>query len=117
VPLVPYYLPFEIELVDDQFLHATELLRGCRISFGDHTFPINLIPIRLGSFDAIIRMDWLAAHRAEIVCFEKSVRIPLPRINDLVDQLQGSCFFSKIDLQSGYHQFRVQEKDIRKTAF
>ncbi|GJU32959.1 putative reverse transcriptase domain-containing protein [Tanacetum coccineum] len=44
-------------------------------------------------------------------------RYPLPRINDLFDQLQGSSIYSKIDLRSGYHQLRVREKDISKTAF
>ncbi|GJV50056.1 putative reverse transcriptase domain-containing protein [Tanacetum coccineum] len=42
---------------------------------------------------------------------------PLPRIDDLFDQLQGSWFFSKIDCWSGYHQLRVHEDDIPKTAF
>ncbi|GJT67450.1 putative reverse transcriptase domain-containing protein [Tanacetum coccineum] len=44
-------------------------------------------------------------------------RYPLPRIDDLFDQLQGSSVYSKIDLRSGYHQLRVQEEDILKTAF
>jgi hypothetical protein len=39
-------------------------------------------------------------------------RYPLPRIDDLFDQLQGSQVFSKIDLRSGYHQLKVQEKDV-----
>ncbi|GJW12806.1 hypothetical protein Tco_1578633 [Tanacetum coccineum] len=44
-------------------------------------------------------------------------RYPLPRINDLFDQFQGSRVYSKIDLRSSYHQPRVQEEDIPKTAF
>ncbi|KAJ0867325.1 putative nucleotidyltransferase, Ribonuclease H [Helianthus annuus] len=42
---------------------------------------------------------------------------PLPRIDDLFDQLQGARFFFKINLRSGYHQLKVQEEDIPKTAF
>ncbi|GKB20967.1 putative reverse transcriptase domain-containing protein [Tanacetum coccineum] len=44
-------------------------------------------------------------------------RYPLPRIDDLFDQLQGSRLYSKIYLRSGYHQLRVREEDIPKTAF
>nr|GEY69049.1 putative reverse transcriptase domain-containing protein [Tanacetum cinerariifolium] len=44
-------------------------------------------------------------------------RYPLPRIDDLFDQLQGSRVYSKIDLRSGYHQLRVLEEDIPKTTF
>ncbi|GKE10938.1 putative reverse transcriptase domain-containing protein [Tanacetum coccineum] len=44
-------------------------------------------------------------------------RYPLLRIDDLFDQLQGSSVYLKIDLRSGYHQLRVQEEDIPKTAF
>ncbi|KAL0544422.1 hypothetical protein IC582_019537 [Cucumis melo] len=44
-------------------------------------------------------------------------RYPLPRIDDLFDQLQGATVFSKINLRSGYHQLRIKDGDVPKTAF
>ncbi|KAL0536747.1 hypothetical protein IC582_025707 [Cucumis melo] len=44
-------------------------------------------------------------------------RYPLPRIDDLFDQLQGATVFSKIDLRSGYHQLKIKDGDVLKTAF
>nr|GEX54053.1 putative reverse transcriptase domain-containing protein [Tanacetum cinerariifolium] len=98
-----------------------------------------------GRFEVIIRMDWLSDHKAKIICHEKVVRIPLldgkvlrvlgekpkeklnkltiknryplPRIDDLLDQLQGSQYFFKIGLRSEYHQLRVHANDIPKTMF
>jgi hypothetical protein len=44
-------------------------------------------------------------------------KYPLPRIDDMFDQLCGACVFSKIDLRSGYHQLKIRECDIPKIAF
>ena len=44
-------------------------------------------------------------------------RYPLPRIDDLFDQLRGACVFSKIDLRSGYYQLKIRSDDVPKTAF
>ena len=44
-------------------------------------------------------------------------KYPLPRIDDLFDQLQGASVFSKINLRSDYHQLRIKESDVPKTTF
>nr|GEU53667.1 putative reverse transcriptase domain-containing protein [Tanacetum cinerariifolium] len=222
---------YEIEIASGQLVEIDKVIRGCKLDIEGYVFDINLIPFRSGSFDVIIRMDWLSDHKAEIICHEKVVRIPLldgnvlrvlgekpeekmrqlmstkatekkqeeivvielvprltsvakspcrlvpfeleefsgqlkeiqdkgfirpsstlcgapvlfvkkkdgsfrmcidyrelnkliiknryllPRIDDLFDQLQGSQYFSKIDLRSGYHQLREHEDDISKTVF
>ncbi|GJS85051.1 putative reverse transcriptase domain-containing protein [Tanacetum coccineum] len=60
---------------------------------------------------------WMCIDYRELNKLTVKNRYPLPRIDDLFDQLQGSSVYSKIDLRSGYHQLRVREEDIPKTAF
>ncbi|GJS36542.1 putative reverse transcriptase domain-containing protein [Tanacetum coccineum] len=248
-------LGYEIKIASGLIVVTNMIVRGCRLELEGHTFIIDLIPFGHGSFNVIVRMDWLLKLRAKIVCFEKIVQIrlfnreilevhgeclegnlkqlksikvddqklkdipvvcnfpgvfledlsglpppcelefridlipramlvskspyrlaptkmqelsnqlkelqykgfirpssspwgapmlyvkkkdgsfrmyidyqelnkltiknryPLPRIDDLFNQLQGSRYFSKIDLRSSYHQLRVRKEDIPKTAF
>ncbi|GKB04116.1 putative reverse transcriptase domain-containing protein [Tanacetum coccineum] len=211
---------YDVELADGRIIGLNTILRGCTLNILNHPFNIDLMPVELGSFNAIIGMDWLVKYQEIIVCAEKIVlflahvttkevedksekkrledvpivqdflkvfledlparapyrlapsemkelseqlkelsdkgfirpssspwgapvlfvkkkdrsfrmcidyrelnkltvknRYPLLRIDDLFDQLQGSSVYSKIDLRSGYHQLRVREEDIPKTAF
>ncbi|GJQ92222.1 putative reverse transcriptase domain-containing protein [Tanacetum coccineum] len=214
---------YEVELADRRIVSTNTILKVYTLSLVNHIFKINLIPIKLGTFNIIIGMDWLLKHDAVIVCGEKVVHIPyknktltvegdkggsrlkvisciearkyveqvsgvalvaralyrlapsemkelsvqlqellekgfirpssslwgapvlfvkkkdgsfrmcidyrelnkltvknrypLPRIDDLFDQLQGSSVYSKIDLRSGYHQLCINEEDISITAF
>nr|GEV16253.1 reverse transcriptase domain-containing protein [Tanacetum cinerariifolium] len=188
---------YDVEQADGRIIELNTILRGCTLNFLNHPFNIDLMPVELGSFDALIGMEWLAKYHAVIVCAEKIVRIPwgneilivhgdeirapyrlapsemkelseqltelsekglirtssspwgapvlfvkkkdgsfrmcidyrelnkltvknrfpLPRIDYLFDQLQGSSVYSKIDLRSSYHQLRVREADIPNIAF
>ena len=60
---------------------------------------------------------WLCIYYKELNKVIVRNKYPLPWINDLFNKLQGACVFTKIDLQSGYHQLRVKGEDVPKTAF
>ncbi|GJS20318.1 reverse transcriptase domain-containing protein [Tanacetum coccineum] len=68
---------YEIEISSGQLVEIDKVIRGCKLQIEGHVFDINLIPFGSGSFDVIIGMDWLSDHKAEIICHEKVVRIPL----------------------------------------
>ncbi|GKC47969.1 putative reverse transcriptase domain-containing protein [Tanacetum coccineum] len=237
---------YDIEMADNNLVSTNTVIQGATLTLLNQPFKIDLIPIKLGSFDVVIGMDWLSKYHARIICDEKVIHIPidgetliiraqimekkseekrledipvvrefpkvfpedlpwlppirqvefqidlipgatpvarapyrlapsemqelsnqlqeladrgfirpstspwgapvlfvkkkdgsfrmcidyrelnkltvknrypLPRIDDLFDQLQGSSVYSKIDLRSGYHQLRVRDEDIPKTAF
>nr|GEY93786.1 putative reverse transcriptase domain-containing protein [Tanacetum cinerariifolium] len=63
------------------------------------------------------RPFWMCIDYRELKKLTVKNRYPLPRIDDLFDQLQESSIYLKIDLRSGYHQLKVREEDIPKTAF
>nr|GFA58209.1 hypothetical protein [Tanacetum cinerariifolium] len=66
----------DVELADGRIIGLNTILRGCTLNLLNHPFNIDLMPVELGSFDAIIGMDWLAKYQAVIVCAEEIVRIP-----------------------------------------
>jgi hypothetical protein len=89
------------ELLDKQFIHPSSSPWGAPMIFVEKK-------------DGTQRMcvDYRALNEVTI-----KNKYPLPRIEDLFDQLEGARIFSKIDLRSGYHQLRIRPSDIAKTAF
>nr|GEX54909.1 hypothetical protein [Tanacetum cinerariifolium] len=67
---------YEIELADGRVVSTNIVLKGYTLNLVNHIFEIDLMPIKLGTFDVIIGMDWLVKHDAAIVCGEKVVCIP-----------------------------------------
>ncbi|GJX22569.1 putative reverse transcriptase domain-containing protein [Tanacetum coccineum] len=148
---------------------------GATLTLLNQPFEIDLMSIKLGSFDVVIGMDWLSKYHARIICDEKVIHIPIngetliirvmekksdekrledilvvrefpevfpedlpglpPQTEVLSDQVlhpgellsylskrktdlsECSSVYSKIDLRLGYHQLRVRDEDIPKTAF
>ncbi|GJU51265.1 putative reverse transcriptase domain-containing protein [Tanacetum coccineum] len=106
----PYRLsPSKIEELSGQLkeLQDKDFIRPSSFPWGA---PVLFVKKKDGSFKMYI--DYRKLNKLAI-----KNRYPLPRIDDLFDQLQGSQYFSKIDLRSGYHQLRVHEDDIPKTVF
>nr|GEU31846.1 hypothetical protein [Tanacetum cinerariifolium] len=68
---------YDVELADGRIIWVNRHIRGCTLNFLNHPFNIDLMPVKMGSFDVIIGMDWLDKHHAVIVCDEKLVRVPL----------------------------------------
>ncbi|GKC79099.1 putative reverse transcriptase domain-containing protein, partial [Tanacetum coccineum] len=69
---------YKIEIASGQLVEIDKVIKGCKLKIKGHVFDIDLIPFGHGSFDMIIGMNWLSNYKAEIICHEKVVRIPLP---------------------------------------
>ncbi|GJR84842.1 putative reverse transcriptase domain-containing protein [Tanacetum coccineum] len=147
---------FNIEMADENLVSTNTVIQGATLTLLNQPFKIDLMPIKLDSFDVVISMDWLSKYHARIILMEKKSDekrledIPVVRESpevfpkdlhglppvrqELSNQLQerellsyllkrktdlseGSSVYSKIDLRSGYHQLRVRDEDIPKTAF
>nr|GEV03229.1 reverse transcriptase domain-containing protein [Tanacetum cinerariifolium] len=110
VAWAPYRLgPSEMKELSDQLKELADK-RFIRPSPSPWGAPVLFVKKKDGSF-------WMCIDYRELNKLTVKNRYPLPRIDDLFDQLQGSSVYSKIDLKSGYHQLRVREEDISKTAF
>ncbi|GKB57992.1 reverse transcriptase domain-containing protein [Tanacetum coccineum] len=68
---------YNIEMADRNLVSTNTVIKGCTLTLLNQPFEIDLMPIKLGSFDVVIGMDWLSKYRAKILCDEKVVHIPI----------------------------------------
>ncbi|KAA3473717.1 DNA/RNA polymerases superfamily protein [Gossypium australe] len=110
ISIAPYRMvPTELKELKAQLQELTE--RGfARLSFSPWGAPVLLVKKKDGTMRMCI--DYRQLNKVTI-----KNKYPLPRIDDLFDQLKGASVFSKIDLRSGYYQLRVKDSDVPKTAF
>nr|GEW38676.1 reverse transcriptase domain-containing protein [Tanacetum cinerariifolium] len=90
------------KMADGNLISTNTVIQDCTLSLLNQPFEIDLMPIKLDSFDIVIGMDWLSKYHAKIICDEKVVHI-LIKDETLIIR--------------GYHQLRVRDEDIPKTAF
>ncbi|PWA72441.1 reverse transcriptase domain-containing protein [Artemisia annua] len=117
VALDTYY---EIEMTDGNLVSTNTVLKGCTLTLLNHPFEIDLIPMRLGSFDVVVGMDWLSKNQAKILCDEKIIHVP---INDKTLIIRGdksktrlnfiSCIKTERYISRGCQVFIIQVTETK----
>nr|GEU57834.1 hypothetical protein [Tanacetum cinerariifolium] len=141
---------YDIEMANGNLVSINIVIKGCTLTLLNQPFKIDLMPIKLGSFNVVIGMDWLSKYHAKILCDEKVVHIPINGETLIIRDLPGIPPVHQVEFQidlipgaapvarthyrldpsemqelsnqlqeltdRGYHQLRVRDKDILKTA-
>ncbi|GJZ37622.1 putative reverse transcriptase domain-containing protein [Tanacetum coccineum] len=77
IPPITIDTTYDIEMADGNLVGTNTVIQGCTLILLNQPFEIDLMPIKLGSFDVVIGMDWLSKYHARIICDEKVVHIPI----------------------------------------
>ncbi|GKF31290.1 putative reverse transcriptase domain-containing protein [Tanacetum coccineum] len=77
IPPLTLDTTYDIEMADGNLVGTNTVIQGCTLILLNQPFEIDLMPIKLGSFDVVIGMDWLSKYHARIICDEKVVHIPI----------------------------------------
>nr|GEX21974.1 putative reverse transcriptase domain-containing protein [Tanacetum cinerariifolium]GEX39759.1 putative reverse transcriptase domain-containing protein [Tanacetum cinerariifolium] len=117
IPPITLDTTYDIEIANGNLVGTNTVIQDCTLILLNQPFEIDLMPIKIRSFDVIICIDWLSKYHARIICDEKVIHIPINDETLIIRGDQRLSVYSKIDLSSGYHQLRVRDEDIPKTAF
>ncbi|GKB61747.1 reverse transcriptase domain-containing protein, partial [Tanacetum coccineum] len=77
IPPITIYTFYNIKMANGNLVSTNTVIQGCTLTLLNQPFKIDLMPIKLGSFDVVIGMDWLSKYHAIIICDEKVVHIPI----------------------------------------
>nr|GEZ39343.1 putative reverse transcriptase domain-containing protein [Tanacetum cinerariifolium] len=106
---------YDVKLADGQIIGVNIVIRGFTLNLLNHPLNIDLMPVKLGSFDAIVGMDWLKTYHVVIVCDEKIVHVPFGN-ETLIIRCDGSNNGNQINIISstktrktryGHYEFQV----------
>ncbi|KAL7593881.1 hypothetical protein Lser_V15G32673 [Lactuca serriola] len=75
---------FTVEIANGETETTSDIYVGCTLTLNNHAFQIDLMSVTIRSFEVIIGIDWLSPHHADILCYEKVVRLNLPSNETLV---------------------------------
>nr|GEW92277.1 putative reverse transcriptase domain-containing protein [Tanacetum cinerariifolium] len=115
IPPITLDTTYDIEMADGNLVGTNTIIQGCTLILLNQPFEINLMPIKLGSFDIVIGMDWLSKYHARLICDEKVVHIPIDDETLIIrgDQSKTqlsliSCIKTKRYISRGYQVFIAQ---------
>ncbi|GJW10467.1 reverse transcriptase domain-containing protein [Tanacetum coccineum] len=109
---------YDIEMADENLVSTNTVIQGCTLTLLNQPFQIDLMPIKLGSFDVVIGMDLLSKYHARIICDEKVVHIPIKGETLIIrgDQSKTrisliSCIKTERYISRGCQVFVIQEME------
>ncbi|GJT53114.1 putative reverse transcriptase domain-containing protein [Tanacetum coccineum] len=90
---------YDIEMADGNLVSINTVIQGATLTLLNQPFKIDLMPIKLGSFDVVIGMDWLSKYHARIICDEKVVHIPINSETLIIRDLPGLPPVRQVEFQ------------------
>ncbi|GJW90787.1 reverse transcriptase domain-containing protein [Tanacetum coccineum] len=115
IPSITLDTTYDIEMADGNLVGTNTVIQGCALILLNQPFKIDIMPIKLGSFDVVIGMDWLSKYHARIICDEKFIHIPIDGGTLIIrdDQSKNrlsltSCIKTERYISRGYQVFVAQ---------